>query len=253
VVARTTSALLLWLTGAPDRAADRGMQALELARQLHHPYTLAYAHFHVGLLHLWRRELELVDERAQAALEVAREHDYPIWQAVALVLQGTAMAGLGRPEEGLARTEQGTALYQGLTTPPVFWPIVLSIRAGVLAAAGQPAEGLALIDQALGIVGEALLYPEFALLKGDLLLAVSDPGGAEPWFRGAFDVAERHGMRMSQLRAATRLTHLQRAAGQATDGTETLRRVYETFTEGFETADLVEARALLTEGATRAV
>jgi hypothetical protein len=85
------------------------------------------------------------------------------------------------------------------------------------------------------------------LLKGDLLLAAFDPASAEPWFQQAFDVGGTAGARMTQLRAATRLTRLRRASGTRPDGSELLRAVYETFTEGWDTKNLVEARAVLDE------
>ncbi|MDQ3932062.1 MAG: adenylate/guanylate cyclase domain-containing protein [Actinomycetota bacterium] len=247
VVAHTTSAFYLWLLGYPDRAVGRAARGLELARQLNHPFTLAYAFFHVGFLDLWRRELELVHERANGALEIAEQHDYQVWRGLALVLQGVAMTGLGRAEEGLARSDHGIALYRGLKTPPVFWPPLLSVRAIGFALGGRPADGLAAIDQAIELFGGRVnfLYPEAPLLKGDLLLTVSGAAAAEPWFRSAFDAAGEVGARMSQLRAATRLTRLWRAANNALDGTEMLLNVYQSFTEGFDTPDLVEARALL--------
>jgi predicted ATPase/class 3 adenylate cyclase len=248
VVSYTTSALLLWLLGHPDRAAERASTAVKLAMQLNHPFTLAYTLFHVGVLDLWRRELELVHERASGVLDVAEEHDYQIWRALALALQGTAMTGLGRPEEGLARIDQGIALYQGMKTPPVFWPLLLSVRAGAFAAGGRAADGLPLIDEAIDMTGKGnVLYPEFALLKGDLLVALGDAEGATPCFQSVFDVAGDLGIRMPQLRAATRLTGLWRGEGKRLDDTDMLRRVYETFTEGFDTRDLVEARAVLDE------
>jgi predicted ATPase/class 3 adenylate cyclase len=254
VVPYTASALYLWLLGYPDRAVARASGGLELARQLNHPFTLAYALFHVGYLDLWRRELELVHDRASRVLEIAEEHDYQVWGALALILQGVAMTGQGRSEEGLARSDQGITMYQGLETPPVFWPLLLSVRARGFALGDRPADGLDAIDQALELYGGHvdILYPELPLLKGDLLLAVSGPDAAEPWFKRAFDVAGEVEARMSQLRAAMRLTRLWRAAGKRRDGTDMLRGVYETFTEGFDTLDLVEAVALLDGAETRA-
>jgi predicted ATPase/class 3 adenylate cyclase len=254
VVPYTASALYLWLLGFPHRAVERASGGLELARRLNHPFTLAYALFHVGYLHLWLRDLERVHERASGVLEIAEEHDYQVWRALALVLQGVAMTGLGRPEEGLARSDQGITLYQGLETPPVFWPLLLSVRARGFALGHRPADGLDAIDQAIELYGGQvnILYPELPLLKGDLLLAVSGPDDAEPWFQSAFDVAGKVEARMSQLQAAMRLTRLWRAAGKRPDGTDMLRGVYETFTEGLDTLDLVEARALLDGVETRA-
>jgi predicted ATPase len=141
----TTTALLLWLLGYPERAAERAATAVEVARQLNHPFTLAYALFHVGFLDLWRREPRLARERARSVIDVAEEQDYPIWKALGVTLEGAAVAALGRAEEGLERIESGVAAYQGLTTPPVFWPLLLSIRAGGSGLAGRQADGLRLI------------------------------------------------------------------------------------------------------------
>ena len=128
------------------------------------------------------------------------------------------------------------------------------MRARGFALGGQPEGGLPLIEEAIEIVGEGnVLYPEFALLKGDLLLALADADGAEPWLRSASDVAANVGLRMPQLRAAARLTRLLRAAGRRPDGTGALLGVYRTFTEWFDTRDLADARAILDEVGARAV
>jgi predicted ATPase/class 3 adenylate cyclase len=245
VVSYTSSALMLWLTGSPDRALERATKALELAAQLNQPFTLAYALFHVGFFDLLRRELSLARERATAVLAVAQEHDYRIWKALALVLQGAAMTGLGQSDEGFSRVEQGAELYRAARTPPVFWPLFLYMRARGYVSHDRPERGIDLIDQAIAIEGDGPIYPEYALLKGDLLLAVPDTEAAETWFQSAYEVARRHGVRIAQLRAAARLTQLRRAAGKVPDGSEMLREVYESFTEGFDTRDLTEARDLL--------
>jgi hypothetical protein len=139
------------------------------------------------------------------------------------------------------------ALYQELKTPPVFWPPLLAIRAGAHALAGRVAEGLALVDEALELAGggDTSSIPELSLVKGDLLTAAgAADADAAHWFQRAFDGAADQGARMTQLRAALRLCHLWRSQG--TDGADRLlRSVYDTFTEGFATADLVEARTLL--------
>jgi predicted ATPase/class 3 adenylate cyclase len=245
VVSHTTSAILLWLLGYPETAVKRGVRAVELARQLNHPVTLAYTLFHVGFHDLWRHELELVHERSNGVLEIAEEQDYQIWKAVGLVLQGVAMTGLARPEEGLARMDQGIALYEGLKTPPVFWPLLLSVRARGFALGGRPNDGLPLIDEALEIMSEgSFLYPELNLLKGDLLVALDDADAAEPLYQSALEVARDLGARTPQLQAVTRLTRLRRAAGNQAE-TAMLRAIYETFTEGYDTTDLAEARAVL--------
>jgi predicted ATPase/class 3 adenylate cyclase len=248
VACYTTSALVLWMLGSPDRAVERANRAVALAAELGHPFTLAYARFHSGFLHLWRREPELVRDRARGVLDVVREHDLQIWKALGTCLLGAANTGLGLYEEGLGQIRQGLDLYHGLKTPPVFWPLILSVQAGAYARSGRPAEGVGLIDEAIEIAGSGLtLVPEFYLLKGDLLLALpeADDAGAEHWFRRAFDVAQGLDARMPQLRAAVRLFRLRRDQDSAEHGARVLRPLYETFTEGFATADLVEARDLL--------
>jgi predicted ATPase len=248
VVAHTTSALLLWLQGYTVRAGARARSGIELANLLNHPFTLAYARFHVGLFDLWRRDFAHAYERSSGALDVAEEHDYETCKALALALQGAAMTGLGRSSEGLARTDQGIALYQGLDTPPVFWPILHSIRAGAAGRSERAAEGLEGIDHAIELSGEEnILYPEFAVLRGDLLLALRKTDGAEHSFQGALATARGFGLRTPQLHAALRLSRMWRGSARQREGVDLLRTTYESFTEGFEPRDLEEARAVLEE------
>ncbi|MDQ4028970.1 MAG: adenylate/guanylate cyclase domain-containing protein, partial [Actinomycetota bacterium] len=250
VACLTTSAFLLWMLGFPDRGLDRANQAVALATRLEHPFTLAYALFHAGFLHLWRREPECVRDRGEGVLAVAEEHDLQIWRAVGMCLLGAGETGMGRFEDGLAHIRDGFDLYHGLKTPPVFWPLLLSIEARALAGSGRPRDGLARIDEAIEIASHAsgtTLLPEFYLLRGDVLLALSDgiTERAEPWFKHALDVARDVGARMPELRAAVRLCRLWRDQGNVEDGGRLLHAVYDSFTEGFATADLVEARGVL--------
>ena len=133
-----------------------------------------------------------------------------------------------------------------MNTPPVFSPQLLAIKAAVHALAGKAAEGLILIDDVLELAApDDNSIPEFNLLKGDLLTAAGAPDGdAAHWFHRAFDSAGSRGARMTQLRAALRLCRLWRSQGR-NDADRLLRSVYDTFTEGFATADLTEASELL--------
>ncbi|HWI00685.1 MAG TPA: AAA family ATPase, partial [Propionibacteriaceae bacterium] len=243
----TTSAFLLWMQGYPDKAVARAEEAITLATQLQHPYTLAYVEYHYGLLRLWLRQPELVREHAVRVLEVVQQYDFPIWRALGTFLLGMANAELGRAEEGLAQVNEGIALYQEMKTPPVFWPQLVAMKAGAHALAGRLAEGLVLIDDALELAdrGDPSTIPESCLIKGDLLSATgAATADAAYWFQRAFDLAGSYGVRITQLRAALRLCRLWRTQGRD-DADTLLRSVYDTFTEGFATADLTEARALL--------
>jgi tetratricopeptide (TPR) repeat protein len=204
------------------------------------------------LLHLWRRELKFAQRRAQAVLDITEKHEFQIWKAVATCLHGAALAGIGSPEEGLMQNNRGMDLYQGLKTPPVFWPLLLLIRAGVCGQTGRPEDGLAALDEALKFIPPESGNPlasESCRLKGDLHLALSPENlaGAEPWFQQALEIAQERQARMFELRAAVSLSRLWREQGQAEHGRQLLRDAYERLTEGFATADLKEASALLAD------
>jgi predicted ATPase/class 3 adenylate cyclase len=249
VASFTTSALTLWMLGFPDRARERAIRAVALATELE-PFSLAYALFHTGFLHLWRREPELMRDRAVGVLDVADEHDLQIWRALGTCLLGAAKTGLGHSEEGLSEIREGIALYHGLRTPPVFWPLILFVRAEACGRAERPAEGLGLIEEALEIADQGsglTLLPEFYSLKGDLLLLLSEANSpdAEPWFQRAFDAAGKLDAKMMQLRAAIGLCRSQRERGRAQHGRDLLSAVHAMFTEGFTAPDLIDAANLL--------
>jgi predicted ATPase len=250
VVALNVSALLLWMVGFPERALARAYDALALARRLNHPYSLAYALFHTGLLHLWRREAELAHERSQAVLDIAGEHEFLVWTAVATCLHGAALARMGQAEEGLAQVRRGIDSYQELNTPPVFWPMLIFMQAEVCGLAGKPELGIAELDRASELFGSAsedILLPEFFRLKGELLLAVSPDHApqAESWFQRAVQLAQKLHLPMLELRAAISLGRLWKDQGKAEPARQLLSGAYEKFTEGFKTPDLREAKDLL--------
>jgi hypothetical protein len=248
VVARIASSLLLRQGGWPDRAAVRNLDGLELARRLNHPFSLAYALYHVGFFDVNRHRWEGAHQRAMELGAVATENDYPVWRALASVLQGVANCGLGLAEEGLAMTEAGHVLYSGLTTPPVFWAPLLALRSSAFAMAGRPQRALELVDEAIAAVGgDEADSPEFRILRGDIISMLPDGDAAEveksyiAARRGAQVIAAR----LTELSALIRIVSLLRAQGRTPDGFEELRALYETFTEGFDEPELVAARAIL--------
>ena len=215
-----------------------------------HPSTHAYALFHTGLLHLWRLEPEVVRSRALGMLEVADDNDLRIWRALGTFLLGAASVGLGDVADGLSGIREGIDLYQDMKTPPVFWPMLLGVRARACAMAGLTDEGLAFVDQAVALAGEHSsmpLLPELFLAKGDLLAGAGRATDQPPvvWFRRALESAQALDARISELRAATRLCRMPQESSDAQQSRRLLESVYATFTEGFTTADLSEARELL--------
>jgi tetratricopeptide (TPR) repeat protein len=250
VVCLTMSALVFWMLGFPDRSRSRANEAIALAKKLNHPSSAAYAEFHAGLIDLWIGDDGLAHSHAQAVLEVANQQDFEIWQVVGSCLRGAAMARLGLAGEGLAIIEQSMNTYQRLNTPPVFWPMLLYLQAGACLRAARPADGLRLIDEAIEIGSQSsgkTLSSEFFQVKGDLLLAQSpkNVSEAESWYQNALDAAVEVDALMMQLRSALRLARLWRDRGETEKARNLLSETYNNFTEGYETADLREANALL--------
>ncbi len=242
--------MILWMMGYPDRALQRGLQAIELAKTVNHPYSLAYALYHVGFIYCWRREIELSLSYVQTLLEVAEKQKFQIWQAVGTCLHGYACAALGTAEEGLAQIQLGMELYQGLKSPPVFWPLLRSLQAEVCRLAGKPEQGLAYLDEVMAIPAQGygkVLTVDALRTKGDLLLALQ-PGNepkAELWYLLALETAQEFSATMLELRSALSLARLWQNTENREQGRQLLGKAYAKFTEGFETPDLIEARQLL--------
>jgi tetratricopeptide (TPR) repeat protein len=252
VVSLTVSALFLWMLGYPDRACKRAADSILLARKLNHSYSLTYAQFHDGLLNIWLRNFEISQQRAQAVLELADEHGFQIWSAVGLCLRGAALVGMGLTDEGLALIEQGLNAYRGLKTPPVFWPLLLHLCAGAYNAASRPEDGLTLLNEAIETASRGsgrALTSEFLILKGELLLALSsaNTAEAESLYQQAVLIAQEVQAPMLQLRAALKLSRLWQKQGNTEQARKLLSDAYTKITEGFTTADLKEASALLAD------
>jgi predicted ATPase len=248
----TASSLLLWGLGYADKAVQRANASVDLAKDIGHPYSLAYALFHNGFLRYWMRDISFSLEYAQAVLEVAEKHKFQIWSAVGNCLQGAALAESGRPEEGMVIMQRGMDLYQGLKSPPIFWPILRSLQAKVCGLAGKPDQGLIYIEEPIAIpthgYGKVLLV-EFYQIKGDLLLTLAPdrPSSAEAYYQQALEIAREQGASMLELRAAIRLAHMWVNTAKEVQGHQLLSDAYQKLTEGFSTADMKEARALLGE------
>jgi hypothetical protein len=186
----------------PDRGLQRADEAIAVATGLEHPISLAYGLFHAGYLHLWRREPDLLRHRAEDLLRLVTKHDFPIWRALGTCLLGAAATVMGQVEDGLAKVRQGIDLYQGLRTPPVFWPMLRALEAGAYPQVGRVEDGLAMVDEALEIAGRGsgmTMLPEFQLLKGDLLLDLGHGNRSGLQQLGA---AHRAGLARHQRRSA---------------------------------------------------
>ncbi len=248
VVARTASGILLWQRGKLEQGIERVEEALEVARQIGHPYSIAYGLHHNGLLALYRRRFEEAQHWARELAIVSEENDYLVWRTLSTVFEGAAISRLGDPETGLTMSERGIELYHGLTAPPVFWPDLLRLRALVHSIAGRHERALELIEEALAIGGsDDLTNPEYRVVKGDVLWAFPNPDlkTVEEIFLGAAGDAGAGGAHLMELQALTRLVGVRREMGRSPDGSEELESLYATFTEGLEEHDLMAAREML--------
>ena len=252
VVGLTVSALFLWMRGYPDRASQRAADSILLAQKLNHPYSLTYSQFHHGLLNIWLKNYDVARESAQAVLELAEVHGFQIWSAVGSCLLGAALVGTGVIDRGLELIEHGLNAYRGLKTPPVFWPLLLYLCAGAYGTASKPKDGLALLSEAIEVASSrpnssSALTSEFLILQGDLLLASSSASAAEAGalYQNAVSIAREVYVPMVELRAAMRLSRLWQDQGKKEQARKLLSDAYSKITEGFTTADLKEANAIL--------
>jgi TOMM system kinase/cyclase fusion protein len=239
----------LWLLGYPDQALARVNAALTLAQHLEHPYTLARGLYWTALLHQLRREWQAVSERADTAITVATEHQVALVLAVGPIVRGWALAMQGQGAEGLTQLCQGLDAYRA-TGAEFQRPHFLSILAEVHRSLGQPEAGLTALSEALTLVettGERYYAAELHRLQGELLLqhAAPEVSHAETCFQQALDIARRQQAKALELRAAMSLSRLWQQQGKRDAARDLLAPIYGWFTEGFDTTDLQEAKALL--------
>ncbi len=247
----------LWHLGFPDQASQRSQQALALARQCTHVPTLAMAVTYAAQLHQLRREVPLAREHAEAVVTLSTEQGLPFWLAWGTILHGWVLSEQGSVRDGIAQMREGLAGYRA-TGAEMGCTYFLALLADSYLRAGDTAAGLAAIDEAMVMAvrsGERCYEAELHRIKGSLLLGAPDgrPGGpasgredeAEHAYRRAIAVARDHGARSFELRAASSLARLWQRHGKAAEARRILSAVYGRFDEGFDTADLQEARALL--------
>jgi predicted ATPase len=248
---RVFTALVLWVLGYPNQALQRGQEGTSLAHELSHPFSLAMALSQVNRLHGLRREWPAVQEGAEALMALAREQGFVQQVAVSLMHWGWALVAQGQGEEGVTQIRQGLATYRstGAELPRLFCLAVLAEAYGTWR---QPAEGLHVLAEAVAAahnIGERWYEAERHRLKGALLLALSagHQAEAEVCFWQALAVARQQQARSWELRSAMSLGRLWQQQGKRAEAYQLLAGIYGWFTEGFDTADLQEAKALLAE------
>jgi adenylate cyclase len=243
------SGLSFWTLGHPDQGLDAAEAAQAMAQRLAQPHTTVLELMYGSLVRLLRGEAEAARCDTDATIAVATESGLPQWRGMSQVFGGAARAALGEAEEGLAEIQQGHAAYRA-TGAESGRTMMLTLLADVHVRRRAWGEGLSTIDEALTILattGERLCEAELHRLKGEVLLARSpaDPTAAESCFHQALNIARRQQAKSLELRAAMSLIRLWQRQGKQVEAVQLLVPLYGWFTEGFDTADLQEARALL--------
>jgi predicted ATPase len=240
----------LMLLGYPDQAVQRSHEALTLAQELSHPFTQAFASDFAARVYQLRREGQRAQMPAMACMALATEHGFTHRLASATTMWGWTLAQQGQGEEGLLQLRQGLAAY-GATGAALARPYWLALLAETYGDMGRAEEGLSVVAEALEAVertGERFYAAELYRLKGELLLTLPPAlarSSPEACFQQALDVARRLGTKFLELRAAMSLSRLWQRQRKKKAARQLLAEIYGWFTEGFDTVDLQEARALL--------
>lgn len=261
------AAWALWYLGHPEQARKRRDEALTVARELSHPFSLAFALNFAAVITQFFQDIPAVQEQTEALMTLSRDQGFPFWLALGTIHRGWVLAEQGQVEEGIAQMRQGMVVSRATGTE-LTMSSVLAQLAKAYGRVGRAEEGLSVLAEALDHVertGERIFEAELYRLKGELILqklsvissqsSVTDPrpltpapqGEAEACFLKAIEVAQKQQAKSLELRAATSLARLWRQQGKTTEAHKLLSEVYTWFTEGFDTKDLQEAKALLDE------
>jgi class 3 adenylate cyclase/tetratricopeptide (TPR) repeat protein len=243
------SSNILWQLGYPDQALARSLQAQALARERSDPATQAQVSLFAPSVHLERGEYRAALDLAESMMALAREHGLQFHLVHAAFMRAQALARLGQAAEGWAGLRAAQSETIANPTPRAV-PMVVNSAARALGEAGRADVGLDILAEAEVLMestgtrtGEAELYD----IRGNLLLALPtpDPAQAEVAFRKALEVARRQSAKSYELCAAMSLARLWQGQGRNEEARDLLQPVYGWFTEGFDTKDLKDAKALL--------
>jgi predicted ATPase/DNA-binding winged helix-turn-helix (wHTH) protein len=249
VVSRAFLGIVLFCLGHPNQALAQNAAAIAEARGLAQPPSLA-AFLSIGtiLLSLVGDNL-LLGRWAEELGAIASEYGFPYWQGQATIMGGWVTVRNGNISEGTSLLHSGLAAYRAVGTQN-WMPHYTALLAVACEIGGQTGEGLTLLDDALRIVeatGQRWVLAELYRGKGQMLRRQGQSVAAKQLYRQALSTAEQQGAKLWELRAAVSLAELTRDEGRPAAARDLLAPVYGRFTEGFDTPDLIQAKALLDE------
>jgi class 3 adenylate cyclase/predicted ATPase len=250
VTSRSFAAWILSKLGYPDRALERSREALSLAREIAHPFSLAFALlFGFCLVHSVRGEMQSVLESAEALIALSQEQGFSFWLAEGILIRGMALVAQGKEEEGIAGIRQGIAGWRS-TGAQAFGTTFLAMLLEAHLKRGETDEGTRVLDEALATAestGERHEEAHLYRLKGELMRMRDNDEKAEQSFRTAIRIARSQSAKSLELSAIISLARLLAKQGRRDEARTMLADIYNLFTEGFDTADLKDAKALLDE------
>jgi predicted ATPase len=253
IAARVFLGRILWLQGFPEQAMRTAESSVEDARAANHAISLCYALAYAACpIAFWIGDLAAAEHYAGMLLDHSTRHGLVLWHAlgrshrgVLVIKRGDAIAGLGLLRAG--RDEFGKERFAERSL------IFLTETAEALGRAGDIADGLAVVEEAIAACEQTegrFVFAELLRVKGELFLLQGAPGAAaaaEDHFRQALDWARRQGALSWELRAATSLARLWSDQGRKEEARNLLAPILDRFNEGFETADLKAAKAVIDE------
>ena len=246
------AAQLLWLLGYPDQALRRSEHAIALARELSHPSTTVSALFFTAWCHHHRGDWLPVQAQVEEAMALAFEHGFSRWLTHGTFLEAWLLVEKGQPEAGIAQMFQVMTIDRDRAVSGRWVTYYAALLAETYRKTGRTVDGLNIATEALARAQatECRYYEaELHRIKGELLLtqAVADEQQAEACFRNALNVARGQSAKSWELRAAMSLSGLWQRQRKKPEAQKLLAETYGWFTEGFDTADLKQAKALLEE------
>jgi len=247
VGARANLAIVLLLRGFPDQALVQSQAAVAEARTLAHPPTLGVIlHYSTTVLSLIGEDPAL-NEAADELVAIATEQGFPFWGALGTICRGWVKAKGAHIIEGISLLRHGLSAFRA-TGAQAWVPYLIALLARACEIAGQVEEASTLLDDAMQIAertGERWFEAELYRHKGELLLRQDHSEAAEELYQKALSIAQEQGAKLWELRAAVSLARLRRDQGHRAEARDLLVPIYGWFTEGFDTPDLKEAKAVL--------
>ncbi|MBN1482933.1 hypothetical protein EH223_13445 [candidate division KSB1 bacterium] len=250
VICKSFASLSLWMLGYPDQALKMSDEALGLAKELSHPFSLVYALIFAAMLHQACRKVETNKQLVESAVSLSIEHNFEIWKAMGMSLRGGYLVEQGKIMEGITQLQEGLSAYMNVGAN-TYRPYFLAIIADSFRKIGKPEEGLSALSEALAYIqesGERQHEAELYRLKGELsLMKLSDEAEIEKCFYQSLDIARRQNAKSWELRTVMSLSRFRQKQGKRKEAQMMLESICSWFSEGYETADLKEAKALLEE------